>query len=102
METYDKVQCIKNGDIQVIAGEPCYGVRSFLSSNNYKNLATIVLEDRVEIVAFPDLPKPESQSRFTLKRESDIDLLPNMDIPFMTSNIPDNLKDAINNNDLPF
>ena len=102
VETYDKVQCIKNGDIKVIADEPCYGVRSFLSSNNYKNLATIVLEDRVEIVAFPDLPKPESQSRFTLKRESDIDLLPNMDIPFMTSNIPDNLKDAINNNDLPF
>lgn len=62
IETYDKVFLIKGNKIQLLADECVYGIRSFLSSNNYRNLVSIVFNDHVEILAFPQLPTPSKTS----------------------------------------
>ncbi len=57
VETYDKVFLVKGNKTSQIADEPVYGIRSYLSSNNYRNLTTVVFDDHVEIIAFQHLPQ---------------------------------------------
>lgn len=58
VETYDKVFLVRQNEVSLIADEPIYGIRSYLSSNNYRNLATVVYNDHVEVISFPQLPSP--------------------------------------------
>lgn len=57
IELYDKVLLVYKDDVQVIAEEPVFSVRTYMSSNSYRNLITVVFADRVEIIAVPMLPE---------------------------------------------
>lgn len=62
VETYDNVFLVRQNETSIIAHEPVYSIRSYLSSNIYRNLATIVYNDRIEVIAFPQLPTPTKRN----------------------------------------
>jgi len=57
IELYDKVLLIYKDEVEILANEPVFSVRTYINSNSYRNLITIVYANHVEIIAIPMLPE---------------------------------------------
>lgn len=57
IELYDKVLLLYKDEVEVLAEEPVFSVRTYMNSNSYRNLISIVYADRIEIIAVPMLPE---------------------------------------------
>lgn len=84
VELYDKVILIYKDEVDVIANEPVFSVRTYMQSNSYRNLITIVYADRVEIVAVPMLPEKGRGAAMyrPLSQMPDIRRMEDIDFPF--------------------
>lgn len=57
IELYDKVLLLYRDEVEILAEEPVFSVRTYMQSSSYRNLISIVYADRVEIIAIPMLPE---------------------------------------------
>lgn len=93
IELYNKILLICKDEVEILANEPVFSVRTYMNSNSYRNLITIVCADHVEIIAIPMFPE-KGRGASSFRPNSPIDNSPNntvledLQVPTSDENFP--------------